>query len=425
MSILLDYALEWFIITLYAMNEFERVGSLGRGKFAEVGCYSCNSKGYERYSMSLVAIKSYSGEDVVLRSRQIAQEGQVLSVLSSSRSRQDRYFITLFETIKEDTEEGNVHFILMPILGGPLHKHVMQGHNGRLSAFVARGYASELVCALRFIHSEWCVHRDMKASNILLDEHGHISVCDFGSAKLLLPEQGKEEKEEPNFDAIGNIIPTLRERGPLKCSYIDLPRSYTLTGTPEYMAPEMITTKEGAVEGRGGHNFAVDWWALGLILLEMLTGQPPQWKSRATSNNGIITIDDGRCWEFDLPLPSAARSDKSSVHGERREGELLEDAVEREEATLVAQGLDLVALLTKVDASERWHSVESVAAHPFFASVDWRAVERGTHRSPNPHFDRRLGFLDLLEADASGNKEGKIAADEELTAEQQALFEGY
>lgn len=406
------------------LNEFERVATLGRGTFAEVGCYKCTGKGNRRVAGDLVAIKSYRGEHLVRRSRQIEQEGQVLSALSSSRSRQVRYYSDLLEKVAEEASEGAVHLLLTPKLGGPLHKHMMQARDGRLSTIVAKGYASEIVCALRFIHSEWCIHRDLKASNVLLDERGHISLCDFGSAKLLLPEQGEEGKEEASFDAIGNMIPTLRERGPLKCTYRELPRTFTLTGTPNYIAPEMFLGKGEAEEGRGGHSFAADWWGFGLLLLELLTGQPPQWKSRATHDAGVITLDDGRSWDWDLASCSPATPGcKGNADESKRSG----DAAEREEAALLAQGLDLVALLTTPDASERWSRVDTISAHPFFASVEWRAVEKGIHRPPNPAFDRRLGFLDLLEprGDSKGAGGGEMGADDELSAEQQALFEGY
>jgi hypothetical protein len=71
--------------------------------------------------------------------------------------------------------------------------------------------------------------------------------------------------------------------------------------------------------------------------------------------------------------------------------------------------------------------VDTISAHPFFASIDWRAVEKGIHRPPNPAFDRRLGFLDLLEpsGDSMSAGGGEMGADDELSAEQQALFEGY
>ena len=75
------------------------------------------------------------------------------------------------------------------------------------------------------------LHRDLKPENLLLDKQGYIKICDFGFAKVV-PDQ-----------------------------------TFTLCGTPEYLAPEIISNV--------GHGLAVDWWATGILIFEMLTGDPP------------------------------------------------------------------------------------------------------------------------------------------------------
>ena len=148
--------------------DFRRLGTLGKGRFSDVGCYKCLLNGKGRLKGDLVAIKSYGIDELALRSCQINQEAETLSALASSKSRMKRYICDMVDQIIVD---GNFHLILMPKLGGPLHKHMTHGRKGRLPATVTRGYAAEIVCALRFIHSQWCIHRDLKASNILLNEH--------------------------------------------------------------------------------------------------------------------------------------------------------------------------------------------------------------------------------------------------------------
>uniref|UniRef100_A0A2R9C3F9 Protein kinase domain-containing protein n=1 Tax=Pan paniscus TaxID=9597 RepID=A0A2R9C3F9_PANPA len=90
-------------------------------------------------------------------------------------------------------------------------------------------YSAEIICAI--LHSKEIIYRDLKPENILLDRDGHIKLTDFGFAKKLVD------------------------------------RTWTLCGTPEYLAPEVIQSE--------GHGRAVDWWALGILIFEMLSGFPP------------------------------------------------------------------------------------------------------------------------------------------------------
>jgi serine/threonine protein kinase len=126
-----------------------------------------------------------------------------------------------------------LYFVLDYAAGGELFFHL-----SRMKKFpesMAKFYAAEIAMALDALHAHDVVYRDLKPENILLDEEGHIKLADFGLAK-----EGVHEPAEG---------------------------AHSLCGTPEYLSPEVLD--------RQGHGTSVDWWNLGMVTYEMLTGLPP------------------------------------------------------------------------------------------------------------------------------------------------------
>ena len=123
----------------------------------------------------------------------------------------------------------NLFLLLGVALGGDLYR--LLGQFEKLSEKMARFYAGSLTLALAHMHSLDLIYRDLKPENVLLDAQGFVKLCDFGFAKKVTD------------------------------------RTYTRCGTPDYTAPEMLLNQ--------GVNQACDWWALGILVFEMLTGVPP------------------------------------------------------------------------------------------------------------------------------------------------------
>lgn len=129
--------------------------------------------------------------------------------------------------------EDKLYLVLDYCPGGELFFHLSRFR--RFPERVARFYSAELLLAIGHLHKRGIIYRDLKPENVLLDAEGHVKLGDFGLAKLGIrhPCQG----------------------------------ATSMCGTPEYMAPEVL--------GQQGHGFCVDYWGLGMLTFEMMTGLPP------------------------------------------------------------------------------------------------------------------------------------------------------
>ena len=125
----------------------------------------------------------------------------------------------------------NLYLVSEFMQGGELFFHIKK--NKYFSEELVRFYTMELVLAISHIHEKNAVYRDLKPENILLDKDGHIKLTDFGLCKII--------KEDD--------------------------KTYTICGTIEYIAPEILMNN--------GYNKEVDWWSLGCVVYKMLEGKSP------------------------------------------------------------------------------------------------------------------------------------------------------
>jgi serine/threonine protein kinase len=123
-----------------------------------------------------------------------------------------------------------VYMLFEYIAGGELFSRLRR--EGRFATDVGLFYSTEILLALQYLHKQNIVYRDLKPENLLIDNEGHIKLADFGFAKILEND-----------------------------------KTFTLCGTPEYLAPEIVKGSK-----KTGYGKSVDWWALGILLFEMLAG---------------------------------------------------------------------------------------------------------------------------------------------------------
>lgn len=165
----------------------------------------------------------------ILKKQEIIRLRQVEHILAEASLLQEIEHPFIVNLLKGYMDDDRLYLLLEYVVGGELFFHLRKA--GKFPNDVAKFYSAEVVLAFEYLHSKNIVYRDLKPENLLLDLDGNIKITDFGFAKRVTD------------------------------------RTFTLCGTPEYLAPEIIQSK--------GHDKAVDWWALGILLYEMLVGYPP------------------------------------------------------------------------------------------------------------------------------------------------------
>ncbi|KAF1813547.1 serine/threonine-protein kinase YPK2/YKR2 [Eremomyces bilateralis CBS 781.70] len=269
------------------IEDFELLKVVGKGSFGKV--MQVRKKDTHR----IYALKTLRKAHIISRS-EVAHTLAERSVLAQINNP----FIVPLKFSFQSPEK--LYLVLAFVNGGELFHHLQKEQ--RFDINRARFYTAEILCALECLHGFNVIYRDLKPENILLDYTGHIALCDFGLCKL-------DMKDED--------------------------RTNTFAGTPEYLAPELLTG--------GGYTKAIDWWTLGVLLYEMLTGLPPFYDENTNEMYRKILTEP---LHFPGPeiVPPAAR--------------------------------DLLTRLLDRNADKRLGAkgAAEIKAHYFFHSIDWRKL---------------------------------------------------
>uniref|UniRef100_A0A670JNB3 Ribosomal protein S6 kinase n=1 Tax=Podarcis muralis TaxID=64176 RepID=A0A670JNB3_PODMU len=246
---------------------------------------------------------------------------------------------------------GKLYLILEYLSGGELFMQLER--EGIFMEDTACFYLAEISMALGHLHQKGIIYRDLKPENIMLNHQGHVKLTDFGLCKESIHD--------------GTV-------------------THTFCGTIEYMAPEILM--------RSGHNRAVDWWSLGALMYDMLTGAPP-----FTGENRKKTIDKILKCKLNLPpyLTQEAR-------------DLLKKLLKRNAASRLGAGPG--------DAGE-------VQAHPFFRHINWEEL---LARKVEPPFKPLLqSEEDVSQFDAKFTRQTPVDSPDDSTLSESAnqVFVGF
>lgn len=285
--------------TLYSAKKGEEVclddfickKILGKGSFGKVFLVE------KKDDHKLYAMKSLR-KDVILENDQVESTKLEKEILLKANH---PFFVKMAYIFQTDQK---IYFVMNFIRGGELFTHLQ--NEKRFKEERAKFYAAQIISAIGYLHKKKIIYRDIKPENILMGEDGYLYLADFGLAK-----------EMTNRDFTSSFC-----------------------GTPEYLAPEIIQNK--------GHNHAVDWWSIGILIYEMIVGFPPFYHSNQQTMYELIE-------KFPVKFPDPVKH-KIPMSEEIK---------------------DLLSKLLEKDPKDRIGTeggVDEIIAHPWFEGFDFEKL---------------------------------------------------
>ncbi|BGO96678.1 cAMP-dependent protein kinase catalytic subunit [Rhodotorula toruloides] len=294
----------------YSLTDFTFIRTLGTGSFGRVHLVRSQHNGRS------YAIKVLSKERVV-KMKQVEHTNSEREMLERVRH---PFLVNLWGTFKDSK---NLYMVMDFVAGGELFSLLRKSQ--RFPDPVAKFFAAEVALALDYLHSLDIIYRDLKPENILLGADGHVKITDFGFAKH---------------------VPDI---------------TWTLCGTPDYLAPEIVQSR--------GYNKSVDWYALGVLMFEMLAGYPPFFTEDSNPMRLYEKIISGKI---------------------------------RYPAYFTPEAKDLLKSLLTTDITKRFGNLANgsrdIFGHVWFQEVDWERLYR--KEIPAPYVPKVEGDWDASNFDA-------------------------
>ena len=312
-----------------SLDNFKFIRRLGEGAFGTVVLAKGNLPGAPE---QLYAVKTLKKRRITSSTIcEIMAEKEALMLTSGHP-----FITTLYSCFQN---KDNIFFVMEYMSGGNLKEQLdkVEVFSEKRTKF----YAAEITLAVEFLHQHGILHRDLKLENVLVGSDGHCKIADFGLSKLGLFRHCKTS---------------------------------TQCGTPFCMAPEIV---KNLPYGQG-----VDWWAVGIMMFEMMTGNPP------------FDCDEGEEMDEDN---SQDRLDKK----------IMNDEVDFPEDMSLA-AISIVMQLLMKNPTKRLgsnSSIDKIRQHPFFKGIDWQALREKRVKPPEKEMVAKIpeednhGFSKVLKED--------------------------
>ncbi|KAG0168576.1 Serine/threonine-protein kinase MRCK beta [Apophysomyces sp. BC1015] len=280
-------------------NDFDILKPLAKGQFGTVSVVR------SKLDSQIYAMKVLN-KDTLLSQHERAFSIEERLVLSQS----SEWMPSLYAAFQDGE---NLYLVMEYAGGGDLFSVLERQENQCLTEDEARFYIAEMILAVDHLHHLGYVHRDIKPQNILIDATGHIKLTDFGSCIRI--------------ESCSKIPPT------------------TVVGTCDYVSPEVLQAEEGKIT----YGTEVDWWSIGVVLYEMLQGDPPFYDENETTTCLNILTHNANTPNFKF-----------------------EEHVSKE-------AKDLICKFLRPRASRLGkNGIQEIKSHPFFDGIQWENIRNVT-----------------------------------------------
>ncbi|OHT14359.1 AGC family protein kinase [Tritrichomonas foetus] len=323
----------------FTLDDFTLIRVLGRGSYGKVQLVRCK-RDQKLYAMKTMSKKLLEETDQV---EQTIIERDILF------SMHHPFLVSAYCCFQTDKK---VFMILDYINGGELFGRLQE--EGAFNETRARLYAAEIALAIGQLHKLGFIYRDLKPENILIDRDGHLRITDFGLVKAKMTDKST---------------------------------TTTFCGTPEYIAPEIITNKPYTKDA--------DWWSYGVLVYEMLNGIPPFYDENTNKMYRMIISEK-------ITFPSHFSDEAVSF---------LSQLLERDPTRRLGTGPG---------------DIEDIKAHPWFAPLNWNKVlNKEVQPEWVPDIKNEIDTSNFDETFTNEKVQISVEPDSVLSKETQKCFVGF